>query len=138
MHSVPCHILLLEDDPGISALVRAALNGSGFPNVRASASIAGARQCWHAQLGKFDLFITDFQLPDGSAPAFINELLRYSPNLRIILMSGFSEDALGLESDLSRRVALLQKPFLVSDLLDAIAKATKAASAITTNGIGHA
>jgi two-component system, cell cycle sensor histidine kinase and response regulator CckA len=114
-----CHILLLEDDPAIAALIQAALQQAGFCNVRSSSSIAGARQCWHAQLGNFDLFLTDFSLPDGCAPDFIQELLRYKPELRVILMSGFSEEDLELQNGLSH-LTVLQKPFPPSALVEAV------------------
>ena len=120
MSPASLQILLLEDDPAIAVLVAAALKEAGFSNVRTSSSIAGARQCWHAQLGKFDLFLTDFSLPDGCASEFIQELVRYKPDLGVILMTGFSEEALEMEGGWSRQVKVLQKPFIPSDLVDAI------------------
>ena len=120
MLSADCHILVLEDDPAISGLIVASLHEAGFSNVRSSASIAGARQCWHAQLGKFDVFVTDFSLPDGCAPDFIQELRRYNPRLTVILMTGFSIDALELEGGLSRDLQILQKPFRPGELVDVV------------------
>jgi two-component system, cell cycle sensor histidine kinase and response regulator CckA len=115
-----CHILLLEDDPAISALLEASLKRAGFCQVRSSSSIAGARQCWHAQLGKFDVVISDFSLPDGCAPAFIEELVRYKPDLRVILMSGFSEEDLEMPAGVTRHLAVLQKPFAPDELIEAV------------------
>ena len=115
-----CQILLLEDDPAIAVLVAATLREAGFSNVRTSSSIAGARQCWHAQVGKFDLFLTDFSLPDGCAPDIIEELVRYKPDLRVVLMTGFSEEALELEGPWARQVKVLQKPFSASELVEAV------------------
>jgi two-component system cell cycle sensor histidine kinase/response regulator CckA len=113
-----CHILLLEDDPAITALVDATLKRAGFCNVRTSSSIAGARQCWHAQLGKFDILVTDFSLPDGCAPDFIEELKRYKPELKVIVMSGYSEE--DIEAETGRYFTLLQKPFPPNELVEAI------------------
>ena len=120
MSPAGCQILLLEDDPAITALVAASLNAAGFSSVRTSSTIAGARQCWHAQLGKFDLFLTDFSLPDGCAPDIIQELVRYKPDLRVILMTGFSEESLELEGPWTRQVKVLQKPFTPSELVEAL------------------
>jgi len=113
-----CHILVLEDDPAIAALIEATLRGAGFCNVRTSSSISGARQCWHAQLGKFDILLSDFSLPDGCAPDFIEELKCYKPELKVILMSGFSEEDLRMENNPS--LTVLQKPFPPSELVEAI------------------
>jgi two-component system, cell cycle sensor histidine kinase and response regulator CckA len=120
-----CQILLLEDDPAVAALVATALKEAGFSNVRTSSSISGARQCWHAQFGKFDLFLTDFSLPDGCASDFIQELLRYNPDLHVILMSGFSEEALELDGEWARKAKVLQKPFMPSELVEAVDSAMK-------------
>jgi DNA-binding NtrC family response regulator len=117
-----CQILVLEDDPALAALVAAALREAGYCHVRTSGSIAGARQCWHAQLGKFDLFLTDFSLPDGSASDFIQELVRYKPELRVVLMTGFNEGDLGLETS-SRHLTVLAKPFRPADLVGAVGSA---------------
>jgi two-component system cell cycle sensor histidine kinase/response regulator CckA len=113
-----CQILLLEDDPAVTAIVETTLKRAGFCNVRTSSSIAGARQCWHAQLGKFDVLLSDFSLPDGCAPDFIKELKRYKPELKVILMSGFSEEDLELEA--GQHFKHLQKPFPTSELVEAV------------------
>lgn len=117
MSPADCHILVLEDEPAVLELVLAALRSGGFLQLSASSSIAGARQCWHAQTGKFDVLLTDFSLPDGSAPDFINELLRAKPHLRVVVMTGYSEDALGLEGPAARAAKVLTKPFLPTELL---------------------
>jgi two-component system cell cycle sensor histidine kinase/response regulator CckA len=116
-----CQILLLEDDPAITALVETTLKRAGFCNVRTSSSIAGARQCWHAQLGNFDVLLSDFSLPDGCAAAFIKELKRYKPELKVILMSGFCEEDLEMEG--GQHFKHLQKPFPTSELVEAVVAA---------------
>jgi DNA-binding NtrC family response regulator len=115
-----CHILLLVNDPAIAASITEKLQEAGFLNIRTSSSIAGARQCWHAQLGKFDLFVTDFSLRDGGATGFIEELLKYKPDLRVILISIGREEVLDLETGRSGRLKVLAKPFSPGQLLDAV------------------
>jgi CheY-like chemotaxis protein len=119
-----CHILVLEDEPAVQRVVVSALQKAGYSHVSVSSSIAGARQCWQAQTGKFDLFLTDFSLPDGSATAFIQELLRAKGDLRVILMTGFSEEFLGFEGSITQTVKLLGKPFRPAELLEAVSAQT--------------
>ena len=69
-------------------------------------------------MGKFDLFLTDFSLPDGCAAEFIDELVRSKPELRVIVMTGFSEEDLELDS--ARNPRVLQKPFRPTELIDAV------------------
>lgn len=114
------HILVLDDEPAILALVTNTLVKSGFTQISTCSSIAGARQCWHAQTGKFDLVLADFCLPDGWAPELLKDLLRHKPHLRIILMSGFSADDLGLDEELARHLDVLQKPFGPGELIHAV------------------
>ena len=116
-------ILVLDDEPAILAVVSGALRQAGFMQVSTSSSIAGARQCWHAQIGNFDLLLSDFSLPDGCAPDFIQDLLRHKPTLQIILMSGYSEDVLALEGEWTQQVKVLSKPFRASELI-ALVEAT--------------
>lgn len=113
-------ILILDDEPAVLALVTSTLYHAGFTQISTSSSIAGARQCWHAQTGKFDLVLADFCLADGSAPELIKDLLRHKPELRIILMSGFGKDDLGLEGDWTHHVEVLQKPFHARELVQAV------------------
>jgi DNA-binding NtrC family response regulator len=108
-------ILVLEDEPAILHLVTAMLESAGITGARTSSSIAEARRNWRTHAGKFDLFVTDFSLPDGSACEFINELLAEKPELPVLLMSGFSEDMMDI-GQISGRVTLLQKPFRPSEL----------------------
>jgi DNA-binding NtrC family response regulator len=116
-----CSILVLEDEPGILRLVTATLESAGLGNVNATCSIAEARQSWASRNGKFQLFISDFSLPDGSATAFIKELLQQKPSLPVILTSGFGEDMLDLDG-MPRGVTLLQKPFRPSELRQVIVR----------------
>ena len=120
MPPASCRILLLEDEPAIQRVVVTSLENAGFPHVSVSSSIAGARQCWQAQHGKFDIFLTDFSLPDGSALNFIEELVRAKEDLRVVLMTGYSDDVLALDADLEERVTLLEKPFRPRELVELV------------------
>jgi DNA-binding response OmpR family regulator len=119
-------ILVLEDEPFILTLVEAALQSGGFERIALTGSVEEARAAWRAASGQVDLLITDFSLPDGSAPDFIEELLAEKPSLTIFLMTGFSEDMLDLRG-LRKRITLLQKPFRPSDLRDQVLASLPAA-----------
>jgi two-component system cell cycle sensor histidine kinase/response regulator CckA len=110
-------ILVLEDEPAVLALVMATLAAGEFEDVTSASTIRDARALWEKNSGRFELFLTDFSLPDGSAPNFIAHLLREKPDLQVVLMSGLPEDALGLEPALSRAILIMPKPFRPSELL---------------------
>ena len=113
-------VLVLEDEPSVLGIIRATLQAGAFEDVTAASKIREARELWQKNAGRFDLFLTDFSLPDGSAPALIGEWLAEKPDLEVVLMSGFSEQSLDLDPALSSRIHLLPKPFRPSELLGLI------------------
>ena len=119
MPPADCSILVLEDEPGILRLVTATLESAGLRNVSATCSIAEARESRATQNVYFQLLITDFSLPDGSAAAFIRELLMQKPALPVVLTSCFGEEMLDLEG-IPHGITLLQKPFRPSELRQVI------------------
>lgn len=110
-------ILVLEDEPAVLALVSATLAAGQYEDVITASSIAEAREQWARQGGRFDLVLTDFSLPDGSTRTFIYELLEERPDLKVILMSGLPEEALGLDHACSHAVRIFPKPFRPAELL---------------------
>jgi DNA-binding NtrC family response regulator len=113
-------ILVLEDEPSILRLVTAALQSAGFVKVIATSSIKGARHTWGEKDGKFDLLLTDFSLPDGSVRGLIEEFLAQTPELTVMLMTGFSCDLLDFDSRVESRMTLMPKPFRPSELCKAV------------------
>lgn len=109
-------ILVLDDEPAILSLVTATLEIAGVGRVYSAESIRAARKEWESSGGAIDMLVTDFSLPDGSATEFITDLLAQKPGLRVLLMSGFSEEMLDLTPALSRQVKTIQKPFRPSEL----------------------
>ena len=107
----------MEDEPAVLALVTATLQAGDYRDVLSATTIREARTLWERDAGRFDLLLTDFSLPDGSAPDFIASLLDEKPELHVVLMSGLPEDALGLEPRLSSRIQIMPKPFRPTELL---------------------
>ena len=99
------------------ALVTATLHAGPFQDVLSATSIREARALWERDEGRFDLLLTDFSLPDGSAPNFISALLDEKPDLQVVLMSGLPENAMDLDFKSGAGVHILPKPFRPSELL---------------------
>lgn len=125
MSAAATRILVLEDEPFILSLVEAALLSGGFEQIVLTGSVAEAKAAWRNARGEIDVLISDFSLPDGSAPAFIAELLAEKPLLIVFLMTGFSEEMLDL-SGIRKRITLLLKPFRPSELRDQVLAALPA------------
>lgn len=98
-------------------LVTATLQVGRCVNVLTAATIGEARILWEKCPTGFDLLLTDFTLPDGYVPALIEEFLASRPALKVVLMTGLPEDALGLDASLRKRIHIFPKPFRPSELL---------------------
>jgi two-component system cell cycle sensor histidine kinase/response regulator CckA len=55
-------------------------------------------------------------MPNLSGPQLLRELLAMQPSLRVLFMSGYSDDLIGRHGFTGRQAQLLQKPFSLQDL----------------------
>ncbi|MBD3648227.1 MAG: response regulator, partial [Pseudomonadales bacterium] len=105
------NVLLVEDDPQVAVLTRKFLTSLGL-NVITANSLNEMRDRLIDE-PPVDLLLTDVVLP-GSAngPVIAEEVKRLYPNVRVLFMSGYTNNAIAMEQD----TALLTKPFSREDL----------------------
>jgi two-component system, cell cycle sensor histidine kinase and response regulator CckA len=114
----PATILLAEDDPGVRAVTRAALEDHGHTVVEAaSAEEALARARDHA--GPIDLLLTDVVMPGTSGRELADRL---APDLKVLYMSGYTDDAAAYQDIIEAGVPFLQKPFTPEQLADKVSE----------------
>jgi DNA-binding response OmpR family regulator len=113
-------ILVIDDDPDIRALLKELLKPAGHEVVLAADRREGAMQ--HST-GPADLVITDLYMPHQDGLKAIQELRSCFPEVAIIAMSGRTDTGatLSIAQQVSA-IGILQKPFLVAELLAAVAK----------------
>jgi len=71
-----------------------------------------------------DLLLTDVVLPGGmSGPEFAAIAQKRYPDLRVLFMSGYTENALGRDGILDDRNRLLTKPFTRAELARSVREA---------------
>jgi YesN/AraC family two-component response regulator len=71
-------------------------------------------------LGEIQILLTDIIMPKLRGPELASRLrLRY-PGMKVIYMSGYTESALVQDGMLERDTVLLQKPFTVKKILEAL------------------
>ena len=113
-------ILVAEDEAPVRTLVVAALSSHGFRVLQAeSGSEALAVATAHAE--PIDLLLTDANMPGMNGVELANELVRRRGDMQIVIMSGYTPEALGVEG-VSQPVAFLPKPFTPRELRDKIAE----------------
>ncbi|MBM3774083.1 MAG: response regulator [Acidobacteria bacterium] len=103
-------VLLVEDDEAVRRLVRDTLERSGYrvrdaPTAEAALAISSGRP------SAIDLMITDVVLPGMNGRELAGNLLAARPGLRVLYMSGYTEDAVLRAGILEERMSYLPKPF---------------------------
>jgi signal transduction histidine kinase/CheY-like chemotaxis protein len=110
-------VLIVEDEDAIRNLTRRVLERAGYKVLEAANAVEGTR-LFQAQA--VDLIIVDVGLPDMSGDELAESLLRQAPATRVLLLSGYTEEAIG-ERMRYLGMAFLPKPFGPQDMLSAVA-----------------
>ncbi|MDF1566551.1 MAG: response regulator [Spirochaetaceae bacterium] len=120
------HVLVVDDDPGVLAVVVEMLASIGYKTTAAS----GARSAVGLlpQI-KPDIIITDIVMPDGEGMELILHLTRCKEKPSVIAMSGNPTGVLFLHAtELLGVNAVLRKPFSRTELEEALAVASAGAA----------
>ncbi len=103
-------LLLVEDEPEVRSLVQRILKTQGYTVVTAAnpdEALAVAREF----KGSIQLMVTDVVMPGMSGLQLAERLAPMRPNMRVLFMSGYTNDAIGHQGVLDPGTAFLQKPF---------------------------
>ena len=101
------HLLMIEDDARLAAMVAQYLEQSGFTVRCAGDGQSGLEQ---ARKLKPDLILSDVMMPGMSGPELLERLSAIAPRARAILMSGHAESTV-LPQRPAMQWAFLPKPF---------------------------
>ncbi len=125
-------ILIVDDEAGICGFIAELLNENDYvADTGASADIALKK----LRTGQYDLLLTDYHMPRMTGCELISEMRAAGIHIPVILMSGHSGDLLAHHPDLQVN-AVLDKPFLIQELMDALTSVlspTKDAPAMMIN-----
>jgi CheY-like chemotaxis protein len=103
-------ILLVEDEALVRELVREILAGDGYHVLEASGG-EEAVQRYGQQIGRIDLLVTDVVMPGMSGRVLAERVRLLRPDLKVLFMSGYTDDAVLRDEARGATVAFLQKPF---------------------------
>ena len=102
-------VLLVEDEEGVRVLARTILRKQGYTVLEASNGVeALALSAKHE--GRIDLLVTDVVMPRMSGRELVEKLLPQRPQLKVLFMSGYMDDAVVRHGILHSSIAFLQKP----------------------------
>ena len=108
-------ILLVEDEANLRYLARQYLEKQGYRVIEA-ADGAVAMQIAVAHDKMIHLLLTDVIMPGMNGRELAQRISEIRPNVKVLYMSGYTENVIGRNGTLDAGVTLLQKPFTLRDL----------------------
>jgi PAS domain S-box-containing protein len=112
-------ILLVEDETNLRRLARQYLETQGYKILEAEDG-AAALQIVDGYAGAIDLLLTDIIMPGVNGRELAEHVTQLLPNVRVLYMSGYTENAVGHDGTLDAGINLLQKPFSLPALKDRV------------------
>jgi len=114
-------VLLVEDNDLVRSLEQKVLTTAGM-KVRHAPDGVEALNLLQAAPNDFDLIVTDVIMPNMNGVDFALRALEIRPDLRILFVSGYTEDIVQLDDFPEGTVAFLEKPFAPAALGKAVAE----------------
>jgi PAS domain S-box-containing protein len=112
-------ILLVEDENNLRRLARQYLETQGYKILEAEDG-AAALQIVDGHKGVIDLLLTDVIMPGMNGRELAVHITKLLPEVRVLYMSGYTENAVGHDGTLDVGINLLQKPFSLPALKDRV------------------
>jgi CheY-like chemotaxis protein len=112
-------VLVVEDEDAIRTLVRLALEKQGYTVLTASNS-SDALDLLKENSVHLDLLLTDVIMPGMSGRELAEKVLTERPGLRVLYMSGYTDDALGRHGLQWTADQFIQKPFTPASLVEKV------------------
>ena len=110
--------LIVDDEDPVRKFVERVLREAGYT----TASAAGGTEALKiaAELGKFDILVTDMMMPEMTGDELARRLRLQEPQLKVLYLTGFSERLFKEKTTLWQDEAFLEKPCSVRGLLEAV------------------
>ncbi|MBT9585102.1 response regulator [bacterium] len=109
-------LLVVEDEAPVRQLLVRVLRQGGYTVLEATNGLDALRLC-ETCLNDFSLLITDVVMPQMGGRELATRLTGKRPDLRVLFLSGYTENAIVHNGTLDPGLIFLQKPFVAEDLL---------------------
>jgi two-component system cell cycle sensor histidine kinase/response regulator CckA len=117
-------ILLVEDEEGLRSLNARGLRSRGYTVVEAGNGVE-AMEALDERDGAIDLVVSDVVMPEMDGPMLLRAMRERNPDLKIIFVSGYAEEAFAKSLPENEQFAFLAKPFTLSQLVGAVKETMK-------------
>jgi signal transduction histidine kinase/ActR/RegA family two-component response regulator len=109
-------VLLVEDEEAVRMLARALLERYGYAVIEAG-DAEHAMRLVHERDAAIDLLVSDVVMPGKSGPELYAALVPILPNLKVVYMSGYTDEAIVSRGILEAGTHFVQKPFTAAGLM---------------------
>jgi two-component system, cell cycle sensor histidine kinase and response regulator CckA len=120
-------VLLVEDEPAVRRFTRLVLERFGYRVLEACDGREGL-EVSAAYVGPIHLVLTDVVMPRLDGPHMAQRLVAARPGLRVLFMSGYTDDAIVRHGFIDAAASFIQKPFMPGKLAKTIREALGAAA----------
>jgi two-component system cell cycle sensor histidine kinase/response regulator CckA len=108
-------VLLVEDEDPVRLFSARALRNKGYKVIEAKSGEA-ALEVIHRATETIDLLITDVVMPRMDGPSLIRKVRETHPDMKVIFISGYTEDSFRKRLDTDAKIHFLPKPFSLKQL----------------------
>jgi DNA-binding response OmpR family regulator len=119
-------VLVVEDDEMIRALVQKVLKGNGYTTLVAESGPAALRLAGQHD-GRIHLLMTDVVMPGMNGREVAERLAPAHAGVKVLYLSGYTDDAIVHHGVLEPGIAFLQKPFTPAVLVRKVREVLDAA-----------
>ncbi len=112
-------ILLVEDEDPVRAVNARALSARGYTVLEAASGIE-ALEIIQERGSPVDLVVSDVVMPEMDGPTLLGELRKLYPDLKVIFVSGYAEEAFRKNLPEGEDFNFLPKPFSLRQLVETV------------------
>jgi two-component system, cell cycle sensor histidine kinase and response regulator CckA len=112
-------ILLVEDEDPVRAVNSRALSARGYTVLEAASGVE-ALEIYQGLDRPVDLVVSDVVMPEMDGPTLLGELRKLHPQLKVIFVSGYAEEAFRKNLPEGEQFSFLPKPFSLKQLVETV------------------
>jgi CheY-like chemotaxis protein len=123
-------VLLIEDEASVRRLAATALRSCGYIVHEAGDGVAALQLISSDHGPKFDLIVSDMIMPRMGGKELLEHVQLKLPGIKVLLVSGYTDDALVDRGALGPGIAFLEKPFSPKQLAQRVREVLDGPSAL--------
>ena len=112
-------MLLVEDEDAVRSFASRALATRGYTVLEAASGVE-ALEIMDREGGQVDLVVSDVVMPEMDGPTLLRHLRERKPDIRIVFMSGYAEEAFRKNLSAEENFIFLPKPFTLKKLAETV------------------